>query len=292
MTTATAEPTTAAPAAPAAAPAPTAASPAPTTAAPAPAALFQFGGAPAPSTAASGTEAPAAAPAGAPVAAPDWLPEKYRVTGADGSLDLVASSQKLAEGYAHAQRRIGTGDLPPDDPSKYTFAMPEALKDVPLDPSLTDAFRAEAHKHGLTQQQYEFVMGKYFDLVPSLLDGAAKITADEARTQLQQVWKSPAEFEAQMSNAQRAISLAPADVREALAELGTNPTFARFAAWVGGQMREDAPPRSSGTLQSSGSASELMASEAYRNPKHPEHARVSEQVRELFRRQHGEAPAT
>lgn len=212
--------------------------------------------------------------------------------GADGALDMAASSQKLAEGYAAAQRRIGTGDLPPDDPSKYTFTVPEALKEVKLDDELTSAFRTEAHKAGLTQSQYEFVMGKYFELVPGLLDGAAKVTADQARGELQQVWKSPTEFEANMSSAQRAIHAAPAELQAQIVErFGTDPVFAQFAALWGKQMREDKPTAAAAPAAPS-PADALMASEAYRNPKHPEHARVSAQVAEHFKRRYGEMPTT
>jgi hypothetical protein len=279
-----------------------------TTAAPAPAAaaLAAAPAAPAPAPAqetlftAAAPAAPAPAPApGAPAPAPTatdvpaWLPEKYRVLGADGKLDLSASSQKLAEGYSAAQKRIGTGDLPPDDPAKYTFTVPEALKDVKLDESLTNAFRTEAHKAGLTQSQYEFVMGKYFELVPGLLDGAAKVTAEQARSELQQVWKSPAEYEANMSNAQRAIAAAPAELQQAIVErFGTDPVFAQFAALWGKQTREDRPPNGAAAPAAPAAADALMASEAYHNPKHPDHARVSAQVQAHFKRQFGEAAAT
>jgi hypothetical protein len=45
-----------------------------------------------------------------------WLPEKYRVTGADGKIDLEASGKKLGEGYAAAAARLGTGEVPPPPP--------------------------------------------------------------------------------------------------------------------------------------------------------------------------------
>lgn len=221
------------------------------------------------------------------------MPEKYLVKGTDGALDQVATLAKLNEGYAAAVKRIGTGDLPPEAPEKYTFTMPEALKDVPLDQALTDAFRAEAHKAGLTQGQYEMVMGKYFELVPGLLNGAAKVNAEQARGELQQVWKTPAEFEANMSAAQKAINAAPAELQAKIVEqLGTNPVFAQFAALFGKEMREDRAPAPGGTPAAAGTAETLMASEAYRNPKHADHARVSAQVAEHFRRVHGDAPAT
>ncbi len=214
--------------------------------------------------------------------------------GADGKVDLAASAQKLAEGYAAAVKRIGTGDLPPDEPAKYTFTPPEAFKDVPLDAQRADAFKAEAHKAGLTQAQYEFVMGKYFELVPALLEAAVKVSADEARAELQKVWAAPADFTSNMSAAQRAISTMPTDLQQqAIERFGTDPVFAQVMALFGREMREDrsAPPAGSQSA-SKETVESLMASEAFRNPKHPQHAAVSAQVRDFYRRTYGETPAT
>ena len=60
-------------------------------------------------------------------------------------------------------------------------------------------------------------------------------------------------------------------------------------AHFGAQMREDAPPRDvgGGTAQT---VEQLMASEAYRNPKHSDHLRVSAQVRAHYDKVAGTAP--
>lgn len=271
-------------AAPAAAPAP-ATSPAP---APVAESLFSSTAPAAPAAA-----PPAAAPADQPPAAdvPTWLPEKYRVMGADGALDLAASSQKLADGYAAATKRIGTGDLPPETPDGYKFTPPEEYKDVPLDENLSKPFRERAHKAGLTPSQYEFVMGEYFALVPSLLNGAAKATADEARNELQKVWATPADLSANMSAAERAVANAPEALREQVkAKYGTDPLFWQFAAHYGRQMSEDRPPGSTPPAAQASDIETMMRSEAYRNPKHPEHAAVSARVAAAHRARYGEQP--
>jgi hypothetical protein len=277
----------AAPAAPAAAPvaaAPAAgapAAPAPPAqppAAPAPDSLF--GAAPPP---------PAAAPA--PDGVPDWLPEKYRVM-ADGKLDLAASSQKMAEGYAAAQRRIGTGDIPPETPDAYKDSpVPEAFKDVPLDPGLTKSFRERAHKAGLTQGQLDFVMGEYFELVPSLFDAQAALSATEARAELSKVWSDPAQLQGNMTAAERAVAQMPPQLQEQIREkYGTDPVFWQFAAVFGKEAREDTPPRG-GSTSTVTDVQALERSEAYRNPKHPDHEKVSAQVRQAYEKRVGTAPA-
>ncbi len=207
--------------------------------------------------------------------------------GADGKLDLNASSQKLAEGYAHAAKRIGSGDLPPAKPEDYKLTLPEELKDLPVDEEATNSFRAEAHKAGLTQSQFDLVMGKYYDMVPGLLNAAAKVSADEAREQLQAVWKSKPEFEANMNDMQRAVHATPVALQERLVEkFGTDPDFIQFAAAMGKSFREDRPPSGAATAPAQDPEA-LMASDAYRNPKHPQHAMVSAQVKAIYDKRYG-----
>lgn len=275
--------TTAAPAAPAA----TATPAAPAAPAAAPAAAESLYGAAAAAPAAPA--APAAAPAGGDDP-PAWLPEKFRVM-ADGKLDLSASAQKLASSYAHAEKRIGSGDLPPEAPDAYAYTPPEEYKDLPLDAELSTAFKERAHKAGLTQSQYEMVMGEYFRIVPAMMEGRAAVSAADARAKLQEVWKDPGDYQAQMGNAQRFVTSLPEGLRaQFIGNYGTDPILAQVAAHFGREMREDRPAGGMGVQSSSGSAEQLMASEAYRNPKHVDHARVSAQVADIFRRQYGANP--
>lgn len=272
--------TTAAPAAPAA----TATPAAPAAPAAAPAAAESLYGAAAAAPAAPA--APAAAPAGGDDP-PAWLPEKFRVM-AEGKLDLQASAQKLANSYAHAEKRIGSGDLPPEAPDAYAYTPPEDFKDLPLDAELSAAFKERAHKAGLTQSQYEMVMGEYFRIVPAMMEGRAAVSAADARAKLQEVWKDPGDYQAQMGNAQRFVTSLPEGLRaQFIGNYGTDPILAQVAAHFGRDMREDRPAGGMGVQSSSGSAEQLMASEAYRNPKHVDHARVSAQVADIFWRQYG-----
>lgn len=275
--------TTAAPAAPAA----TATPAAPAAPAAAPAAAESLYGAAAADPA--DPAAPAAAPAGGDDP-PAWLPEKFRVM-AEGKLDLSASAQKLANSYAHAEKRIGSGDLPPEAPDAYAYTPPEEYKDLPLDAELSTAFKERAHKAGLTQSQYEMVMGEYFRIVPAMMEGRAAVSAADARAKLQEVWKDPGDYQAQMGNAQRFVTSLPEGLRaQFIGNYGTDPILAQVAAHFGREMREDRPAGGLGVQSSSGSAEQLMASEAYRNPKHVDHARVSAQVADIFRRQYGANP--
>jgi hypothetical protein len=223
---------------------------------------------------------------------PAWLPEKFRVMGADGKLDLDASSQKLAQSYAAAQSRIGSGDIPPATAADYKTNLPEQFKDVQMDEALSTAFRDRAHKAGLTQSQFDFVMGEYFELVPSVLDGAAKHTAAAAREKLQEVWRDPGQYEAEMKRGQTAFNKLPEQLRAEImvSGMGANPMVAQMLAHFGREYREDSPPSHGAPNAATGSAEELMKHPAYRDPKHPEHAAISAKVQDAFRRTHGDSP--
>lgn len=225
------------------------------------------------------------------VEAPAWLPEKYRVM-TDGKLDLEASGKKMNDGLAAAVKRIGTGDLPPETPDAYKFTPPEEYKDVQLDPEMASSFRERAHKAGLTQSQYDFVMSEYFGVVPSVLNAAAGLSADEARAELSKVWSTPAELQGNMTAAERAVSLMPGELQEQIrTKYGTDPLFWQFAAQFGKEAREDRPAAPAGGQSPVTDTDALMRTEAYRNPKHPDHAKVSAQVNEAFNKRYGTQPA-
>lgn len=260
------------------------------------------GSAGAPAVAPTPTESllkpPAAAPAGTPAApAPGgdelaWLPEKYRVTGADGQLDMAASSKKLGEGYGALAKKLGTGDAPPENAAAYQFQPPEEFKDLKFDDPKSNAFRDACHKQGITQAQYQFLMGEYLGVVQEVFGEAAEQSATEAREALQQVWKSPAEYEAGLSNAQRAIDSAPENVRNKLWErYGRDPEFIQFAASFGKEMGEDRTPNNTQTAGYGNDVAALMKHPAYRDAKHPEHAAISARVVALSQKAYGNAPA-
>ena len=144
-----------------------------------------------------------------------------------------------------------------------------------------DAFKAKALEHGITGKQFEFMMGAYLQAVPDLMEGAAKMTADEARAELQKTWATPADLEANLGNATRALRGLPPDVQESLREFGTMPAVLRALAHFGQQMREDRPP-SSITQAPVGDVQSLMRSEAYRNRSNADHERVSRQVADFY----------
>jgi hypothetical protein len=228
-----------------------------------------------------------------PSEAPQWMPAKFHVRGADGGMDLAASSQKLAQAYDHAVRRFGTSDTAPDNPSAYTLTVPDHLQlDLPEDARESlQPFMERAHEAGLSQAQMDFVMGEYFGMMPALSSDAAAVKLEDAKAELAQAWKTPEEMQRNLLAAERAVAAVPPDLQnDVKARFGTDPVFWKFAAEFGKEVGEDRPAAPPGGTQGGSDVDTLMRSEAYRNAKHPDHAKVSAQVRQAIERQVGTNP--
>lgn len=231
----------------------------------------------------------------------DFMPEKYRVMKDDGTLDLEGSSRKLAEAYANAEKRIGGGDIPPKSADEYNVTVPDALKEA-FDPKTDEGFKAFAgqmHELGLTQKQMDGVMAQYFELAPKLVAGASVLDATAAKTQLEQVWASQGGFDHQVRNAYQGAAVlaqkAGIDIDAIMAPtgLGNNVQFLRLMAAIAPEFAEDKSPggQSMGGATTEDKVNEMMLSDAYKNPKHPEHEKVSATVRGFFERKYGKAAA-
>jgi len=220
------------------------------------------------------------------------IPEKYQVKKEDGSLDIEASSLKLAEAYGHLEKRMGSGDVPPKTAADYQIAVPEALKDQwnPKEDAKLQDFLGKAHAAGMTQAQLDMVMSAYHETAQQLVGGNRQISRDECTADLRKDWKDDATFKAEVRKSHKALMAYSAnedDANAILSDYGNDPRLIRLLARVGGEMREDSSINPGGTLQGGQSIESLMSSEAYNNQKHPDHDRVSKQVGEYFKKKNG-----
>lgn len=228
----------------------------------------------------------------------EFIPEKFKVNKEDGTLDLEASSRKMAENYGLLEKRLGTADAPPKSAEEYTVDVPDAFKES-FDPTTDEGFKGFAgkmHALGLSQKQMDGVMAHYFEMAPQLVAGAAMLDTAAAKTQLEQVWASNGGFDHQIGNAyQGATVLAqkagiPIDEIMAPNGLGNNVHFLRLAAAIAPEFAEDKSP--GGSVMSPSTEEqihELMRGEAYTNTRHPDHEKVSDTVRKFFEKKHGTA---
>ncbi len=174
----------------------------------------------------------------------DWIPEKYRVSKADGALDIEASARKVAEAHRHLEQKLGSGDVPPKTAEEYA-------PKVELDGFNWDEFKADpemqgflksAHSKGITNDQLSFVLAEYLQRAPSLVQGAKQLDDKAATAELRQEWKTDTEFKQNVGLAFKAFSAFASEAdRARIDEIGNNPVALRLLANIGKEMQEDSP---------------------------------------------------
>lgn len=178
----------------------------------------------------------------------DYIPEKYRTNKEDGTLDLEASSRKVAEAYKHLETRMGSGDVPPKTAEEYAVKL-EGVEgfdwaEFKADPD-TQSFLKGAHAKGLTNDQVQYVIGEYMKAAPGLIEGNAQLSVQDCTAQLKTVW---ADDQAMTSNIQSSFRAAnafasepgkPGNYAALNAKFGTDPDFIAFTANIGKELKED-----------------------------------------------------
>ena len=226
-----------------------------------------------------------------PPAAKGFIPEKFRVMNGE-ALDVEASARKLAESYAHLEGRVGTGELPPKTADDYAVTVPEAFKEHWEENDRSKAFKAEALAAGLTQKQFDFVMGKYFATATDLVGGAINNSVEAVRGSLEKAWgdKYGDQFNAAFSAFEAFAD--PAD-KGKFDSLMTDPALAyRILAKIGPELREAGGIPATATGGGGEDIKALLLSEANTNPRHPDHARVRATIDAYYAKKYGTAPVT
>lgn len=245
--------------------------------------------------------APAPAPAPAPgAAAPgpnDWIPEKHRVMGADGTtLDLEASARKVAEAYGHAEKRIGSGDVPPKTADEYKINVPEAMAekykadDLAKDQMLKE-FMGKAHAAGLTQKQVDMTIGEYLSRAEAMAGNVSQLDFNDCTKALKDTWKTQEEYDKNLGAAFRAGKAYGGDDFDAILQAyGNDPRVVRMLAKVGAEMKEDTGALPGAQGQTQQSAESLSKTKAYWDKNDPAHAATVEKVRAFYESTFGTKP--
>lgn len=203
------------------------------------------------------------------------IPEKFKVTAEDGSVDYKATVAKLSDSYSYLEKKIGTGEVAPKSVDEYKIER----EDFDLEAFKADegnkAFLEEAHKHGITNKQLDFLLSEYDKRAVDLVSNSSQIDTDTTVQTLQSEWGD--KYEANIFNAvkaARACGITDEQINDPM--IGNNVAFIKMAAYFGSQMTEDKPV-SNGTPVNVDIQS-LMRSEAFFNPKHPDHKSVKAQI--------------
>lgn len=218
---------------------------------------------------------------------PPTFPEKFQVKKEDGSIDVEASSLKLAEAYGHLEKRVGTGELAPKTAEEYQITVPDSLKDVwnPKEDPLLKGFLEKAHAAGYNQKQIDLAMSSYMAMAPELVNAGKILDAESCTAELRTEWKSDEQYKAGLSQAYKAaVGYFGKDAESMIAEYGNDPRFIRGMAKLGSEMSEDKPLNFDSGKGDGQGVEALMASPAYTDPKHPDHKRVSQQIKTHFDR--------
>lgn len=245
--------------------------------------------------AAAGKEGQGGAEGGQGGSVAERIPEKYRVLKDDGTLDLEASTAKLAEGLTAAHKRIGTGDLPPEKPEDY---KPEGLPDdVNLEELAQDElyqqFLKDAHSAGFTNSQLSLALNAWFSRSADLVADKATFDQVSAAAELRKVWGDDATFQGNLKHAYRGAAAVCAkagiEIGDIMAsELGNHPQFLRLMAAIGPEVAEDTVTggASISAQDFDSQLASIRSHPGYADRNHPEHAGLMAKQRELYEKRY------
>ncbi|MEE8098186.1 hypothetical protein V3N00_18340 [Acinetobacter baumannii] len=203
------------------------------------------------------------------------IPDKFKVTAEDGSVDYKATVAKLSDSYSYLEKKVGTGEVAPKSVDEYKLEREDFdFEEFKADKSNKE-FLSEAHKHGITNKQLDFLLSEYDKRAVDLVSNSSQIDTDTTVQTLQSEWGD--KYEANIFNAvkaARACGITDEQINDPL--IGNNVAFIKMAAYFGSQMTEDKPV-SNGTPVNVDIQS-LMRSPAFFDPKHPDHKSVKAQI--------------
>lgn len=199
------------------------------------------------------------------------VPEKFMK---DGEVNLAA----LVKSYKHLERKQGSGDVPPASPDAYKLDdKPEWVSDE--DMAEVAKF---AHENKLSQEQFKAVVGKYVEDVSALIEEITPTPQKCEAQLLEQLGGNKEALAKEVTLARKAFAAyAPEGVDMNAPEIGNNPALIRILAKIGAGMGEDKPV--SGASPASVNVAELYASDAYNNPRHPQHQQVMDQIAAAYK---------
>lgn len=203
------------------------------------------------------------------------IPDKFKVTAEDGSVDYKATVAKMNESYSYLEKKVGTGEVAPKSVDEYKIECEDfSFDDFKADES-NKAFLEEAHKHGITNKQLDFLLSEYDKRAVDLVSNNSQFDTDSTVQTLQSEWGK--EFESNIFSAIRAAKsagLTEDQINDP--SIGNNVAVIKALAYFGSQIAED-KPINNGTPVNVDIQS-LMRSEAFFDYKHPNHKSVKAQI--------------
>ena len=229
----------------------------------------------------------------------DYIPEKYRTNKEDGTLDLEASSRKVAEAYKHLETRMGSGDLPPKTAEEYAVKL-EGVEgfdwdEFKADPD-TQSFLKGAHAKGLTNDQVQYVIGEYMKAAPGLVEGGVQLTTQDCTAALKAVWTDEQAMSQNVRASYRAAETfasepgKPGNFAALQAKYGNDPDFIAFTANIGKELKEDSAINGGAQVSEGDFAVKTaeLRSQLQALPAHdPKRAGIQSQLDDMYNRKYG-----
>ena len=204
------------------------------------------------------------------------IPDKFKVMDeSTGTVDYKATLAKMNESYTGLEKRVGTGDLPPKTADEYKIEREGFSFDEFKADESNQAFLKAAHEKGITNSQLDFLLSEYDSRAVDLVSTSSQLDTDTTVETLQSEWGK--DFESNIFNAvkaAKACGISEDQISDPL--IGNNVAFIKMAAYFGSQITED-KPINIGTPVSEDIQS-LMRSEAFFNPRHPDHKATKERI--------------
>ena len=203
------------------------------------------------------------------------IPDKFKVVSEDGSVDYKATVAKLSDSYSYLEKKVGTGEVAPKSVDEYKIEREGfSFEDFKADES-NQQFLSEAHKHEITNKQLDFLLSEYDKRAVDLVSNNSQFDTDTTIQSLQSEWGS--NYESNIFSAIRAAKSAGLTEEQINnPSIGNNVDVIKVLSYFGSQIAED-KPINNGTAVNTDITS-LMRSEAFFDPKHPDHKSVKAQI--------------
>lgn len=203
------------------------------------------------------------------------IPDKFKVTAEDGSVDYKATVAKMNESYSYLEKKVGTGEVAPKSADDYKIEREDFDFDTFKADESNKAFLTEAHKQGITNKQLDFLIQEYDKRAVNLVSTSSQFDTDETVQTLQAEWGSNYETNIFSAiKAARSAGLTEAQINDPV--IGNNPAIIKALSYFGSQLNEDKPISGGSAVKTD--VQSLMRSEAFFDSKHPEHKSVKAQV--------------
>jgi hypothetical protein len=216
----------------------------------------------------------------------------------DGVTDWEATARQAEQSRQHLERRLGSGDAPPKDPGEYKVNVPEALKDKINAEELSKTadfkqFLTDLHASGASQKVVDVAVATMLQRGMAMREAMPVLQAADCEAELRKSpgWTSDAEYSRNVAEAFRAgKSIFGVDFDGIVKDYGNDPRVIRGLASIAAEMQEDRQASPEAQAQLNESLDQMMASPAYLNPNHPQHASTRQKVDALTARIAGNRP--